>query len=335
MRKVLLVLVLIMVVSIGLAGATPPLKVALSNSFLGNSWRIEMIKIFNAYAKQLKAKGVIADYYSSSSADDAQSQINEIRNMISKGYNVILIDAASPTALAPVLDEAADQGVIVVSFDNVVYSDKTYSIAVDATAFATAQVNWLVKQLNGKGNIFLIRGRAGAHDDTVRCEAYFNVLKNYPDIKIIGDGYGGWDFGTTAQLMNDLLAANAGKKLDGILQQGMGEVAIVDALKQHNINPASVALTGEWTNGYFRVMIEDKLNAFCTGVPPYLSAMALDIALQVSKGVKVERHQLVPPPQIPAAEAKNWYQPTQPDEFVSAFTDAKNTWNLTLKDVTE
>jgi len=309
------------------------IKVALSNSFLGNSWRIEMIKIFEAYAKQLKEKGVIADYYASTSADDAQAQINDVRNMVANGYNVILIDAASPTALAPILEEAAAQGVTVVSFDNVVYSDNTYSIAVDGAEFAKGQAEWLVNELGGKGNIFLIRGRAGAHDDEVRCAAYFEVLDQYPDIKIIGDGYGGWDFGTTAQLMNDLLEANAGTQLDGILMQGMGEVAVVEALLQHEIDPATVPFTGEWTNGYFRVITEYGLNVYVTGVPPYLSAMALDIALDVIDGKDVERNQLLPPPVIAAEDAEKWYIPSQPDEFVSAYTDEANTWNLKLEDV--
>ncbi len=309
------------------------IKVALSNSFLGNSWRIEMIKIFEAYAKQLKAKGTIADYYSSTSADDAQAQINDVRNMIAKGYNVILIDASSPTALAPVLEEAAAQGVTVVSFDNIVKSDNTYSISVDGTAFATGQAEWLMKTIGGKGNIFLIKGRAGAHDDDVRVAAYRAVLAKYPDVKIIGEGFGGWDFGTTAQLMNDLLEANSGKKIDGILAEGMGEVAIDQALKQHKIDPATVPFTGEWTNGYFRIITEDKLNVYVTGVPPYLSAMAMDIALDVIAGKKVERNQLLPPPVIEAKDAAKWYVPSQPDEFVSAFTDAANTWNLKLEDV--
>jgi len=311
----------------------PEIKVALSNSFLGNSWRIEMIKIFEAYAKQLKDKGVIVDYYASTSNDDAQAQINDVRNMIANGYNVILIDAASPTALAPVLEEAAAQGIVVVSFDNVVYSDNTYSIAVDGAEFAKGQAEWLMNEIGGEGNIFLIRGRAGAHDDEVRCAAYDEVLAKYPDVKIIGDGYGGWDFGTTAQLMNDLLEANAGTKLDGILMQGMGEVAVVEALIQHGFDPATVPFTGEWTNGYFRVITEHDLNVYVTGVPPYLSAMALDIALDVIAGKEVERNQLLPPPVIAAEDAEKWYIPTQPDEFVSAFTDEANTWNLKLEDV--
>ncbi|WP_434309687.1 substrate-binding domain-containing protein [Hominifimenecus sp. rT4P-3] len=316
------------------AGDAKDLKVALSNSILTNAWRIQMVKIFETYCEQLKEQGVVSEYYATSSGDDAQAQINEIRNLIAEEYDIILVDCAS-SALQPVLEEAADQGIVVVSFDNIVQTDTTYSIAVDATAFATNQAKWLCEQLGGKGNILLVRGKAGAHDDTVRCAAYEEVLKQYPDIKVVGDGYGEWDFGTTAQLMNDLLAKNEGTQIDGVLQQGMGEAAIVAALEQHGYDPAKVPITGEWTNGYFRVTMEKNLNAFITGVPSYLSAMAMDVALDVVNGKDVERDQLLAPPVIEAKDAEKWYQPSQSDEFMPAYTNEENSWNIQLEDVLE
>jgi len=313
-------------------GEAQGLKVALSNSILTNAWRIQMIKIFETYCEQLKEQGIVSEYYATSSGDDAQAQINEIKNLIAEEYDIILVDCAS-SALTPVLQEAAEQGIIVVTFDNIVETEETYSIAVDGTAFATNQARWLCEQLGGEGNILMVRGKAGAHDDTVRCAAYEAVLAEYPGIKVVGDGYGEWDFGTTASLMNDLLSANEGTKIAGVLQQGMGEAAIVDALIQHSYDPADVAITGEWTNGYFRVVMEYNLNAFITGVPSYLSAMALDVALAVANGETVERNQLLDPPVIDAADAGKWYQSSQSDEFMPAFTDEKNTWNISLEDV--
>lgn len=316
------------------AGDAKDLKVAFSNSILTNAWRIQTVKIFETYCEQLKEQGVVSEYYATSSGDDAQAQVNEIRNLIAEEYDIILVNCAS-SALQPVLEEAADQGIVVVCFDNVVQTDTTYSIAVDATASATNQAKWLCEQLGGKGNILLIRGKAGAHDDTVRCAAYEEVLKQYPDIKIVGDGYGEWDFGTTAQLINDLLAKNEGTQIDGILQQGMGEAAIVAALEQHGYDPAKVPITGEWTNGYFRVTMEKNLNAFITGVPSYLVAMAMDVALDVVNGKDVERDQLLAPPVIEAKDAEKWYQPSQSDEFMPAYTNEENSWNIQLEDVLE
>jgi ribose transport system substrate-binding protein len=338
MKKIIMLMVfLVVIAALAMAGGkgeeAKGVKIALSNSILSNSWRTQMVKIFEAYCENLKDEGIVSEYYATSTGNsDANDQVNEVRNLIAAGYDIIVIDCASD-ALSVVIKEAAAEGIIVVTFDNIVETDVSYSITVNATKFAIGQVEWLVNELGGKGKIFLIKGMDGASDDTRRNAAYMSVLKKYPDIKIIGEGNGNWDYGTTAELMNNLLAANGGKAPDGILMQGMGEVAVVEALINYGIDPASVPFTGEWTNGYFRVIMEHHLNCYVTGVPAYLSAMAVDIGLAVYNGEKVERNQVIDPPVIDAADAADWYYPDQPDEFVSAFTDADNTWNLTVEDM--
>lgn len=309
------------------------LKVALSNSFSGNAWRSQTLKIFDAYCAQLVEQGVISQYYASSAGDDAQNQINELRNMIAQGYDIILVNAADSNTLKPVLEEAAAEGIIVVSYDNRVEGDDLYTIGIDEYKYATQQAEWMCETLNGEGNIYLIRGLEGSYNDNIRYECWMNVIKEHPGIKVIAEGYGGWDAGTTSQLMNDFLAANPDVKVDGIIQQGHGEVAMVEALVQHGIDPSTVAMTGEYTNGFFRVITKYGINAFIEGLPCYLPAAALDIALKVAAGEEVELNSQFDPPVIDAADAGSLYQPSLPDTFMNGWTDDDNTWNLTLADV--
>ena len=189
-------------------GQATGVRVALSNSFSGNAWRSQTIKIFNSYCEQLEAEGVISEYYASSAGDDAQNQINELRNMISQGYDIILVNAADSNTLKPVLEEAAAEGIVVVSYDNRVEGEGLYTIGIDEVKYATQQAEWMCETLNGEGNIYLIRGLEGSYNDNIRYECWTEVLSQYPDIHVIAEGYGGWDAGTTSQLMNDLLAAN-------------------------------------------------------------------------------------------------------------------------------
>ena len=309
------------------------MKVALSNSFSGNAWRAQTIKIFEKYCSDLKDEGVISEFYASSAGDDAQNQINELRNMISQGYDIILVNAADSNALKPVLEEAADEGITVVSYDNRVEGDNLYTIGIDEEKYATQQAEWMCETLGGKGNIYLIRGLEGSYNDNIRYECWTKVLENYPDIHVIAEGYGGWDAGTTSQLMNDLLAANPDTEVNGIIQQGHGEVAMTEALVQHGIDPGTVAMTGEYTNGFFRGIKEYKINAFIEGLPCYLPAAALDVALAVVNGEDAEKDTIIDPPVIDAADADEWYHPELPDTFMNGWTDDDNTWNLTLEDV--
>ncbi len=317
----------------GAKDAKKSFKIALSNSYIGNSWRAEMVKIFEGYAKQKKASGEISEYYTSSSGNDPQAQINEIRNMMSKGYDAIIVNAASPTALAPVLNEAVDRGIVIVAFDNTVDSDKIYNVNTDQVEFGTKQAQWLADKIGGKGNILLLKGVEGTTVSRDRNLGYAAVLKKYPDIKILQEGFGKWDDAATAVEINNMLSAHANEPISGILQEGGGENAIFDALKQHGLDPTKVALTGEMLNGFFKHMKEDNVPGIAVGQPPYLSAASIDVALKVLKGEKVEKTTLIPLPVASSDEVDKWYAPDQPDNFFVDWKDANNTYNLKLEEI--
>ncbi|PLT29401.1 sugar ABC transporter substrate-binding protein [Peribacillus deserti] len=308
-------------------------KVALSNSFTGNSWRSQMVKIFEAYAQKQKEAGKISEFFSSSSGNDPQAQINEIRNMISKGYDAIVVNAASPTALAPVLNEAVDRGIVVVAFDNTVDSNKVYNVNTDQVEFGRLQAEWLVEQMGGKGNILLIKGVEGIQIDKDRDKGHREVLAKYPDIKILQEGFGNYDDATTSVVINNMLSAHKSKGIDGILTQGGGENAIVEALKQNKIDPASIPLTGEMLNGLFKHMKESNVKAFATGQPPYLSASALDVALKVLDGEKVDKKTIIPLPTADNNDVDKWYAPGQPDNFYVDWTNPENSFGLKIEDI--
>ena len=101
-----------------------PYKIALSNSYIGNTWRTEMVQIAKAYTERPEVKGDIASFQASSSGNEVNAQIAQINQMILSGVDAIILNAASPTGLNSVIDQAVDAGILVVSFDNVVTTDK-------------------------------------------------------------------------------------------------------------------------------------------------------------------------------------------------------------------
>lgn len=308
-------------------------RIALSNSYVGNSWRAESVKIFEAYANQMKEEGIISEFYSSSAGNDPQAQINEIRNMMSEGYDAILVNAASPTALAPVLNEAADRGIVVVAYDNTVDSDRIYNVNTDQVEFGRIQAKWLMEQIGGKGNILLIKGVEGTTVSRDRNQGYQEVLKDYPDVKILQEGYGKWDDAATAVVINNMLSATKDKNIVGILNEGGGENAIVEALNKRNIDPASIPITGEMLNGFFRHMKESGVKGIAVGQPPYLSAAAIDVAIKALKGEQVEKTTLIDLPVADYTEVEKWYAPDQPDNFFVDWTNPENTYNLKIEQI--
>jgi ribose transport system substrate-binding protein len=311
-------------------------KIALSNSLIGNAWRSQMVNTFDAYAKTLKENGVIAEYYSSSSGQDPEAQINEIRNMISQGYDAIIVDAASSTALAPICEEAVDRGIVVITFDNHVESNIVNILTTDQADMGAKQAEWLVKQMGGKGNILWIAGVEGTTTTTQREKGSMSVLKPYidkGDIKILARDFGKWDEASVSVVINNMLSAYKDQGINGILNEAQGEVAIYNALKEHNLDPSQTPYTGEGMNCVARLIVEENCNIFSLTSPPSHAAEALRVAVKILNGAKVPQRIVTPVPSMDKSNAASLYMKGESDSIILPWTDEGNTYQIKFEDI--
>ena len=139
-----------------LAADTATKKIALSNNFAGNSWRQAMLKSWDKVTKDALAKKVVAQAPSfTTSENQATEQAAQIQSMILQGFDAIVVNAASPTALNGAVKQACDAGIVVVSFDGIVTEPCAYRIAVDFKQLGAMQIEYFAKRgLKGNGTYF-------------------------------------------------------------------------------------------------------------------------------------------------------------------------------------
>ena len=133
MKKALVlgVLTAVLVTSTALA-ETSGKRIALSNNYAGNSWRQAMLTSWDTITKPAVEPGIVAAADAFTTAENqATEQAAQIQNLILQGYDAIVVNAASPTALNGAVKEACDAGIIVVSFDGIVTEPCAWRIAVD------------------------------------------------------------------------------------------------------------------------------------------------------------------------------------------------------------
>ena len=87
------------------AEAGKKLKIALSNSYIGNKWRIEMENVFKAALGMEPYKSEVEGTWFNS-GNDVSKQSQQISNLIAERVDAILIDAASPTGLNGIVTQA-------------------------------------------------------------------------------------------------------------------------------------------------------------------------------------------------------------------------------------
>ena len=108
-----------------------PYRVALANGFIGNTWRIQMIKTAKAYAEQPEVKKQLKEFKVVSTGDDIAAQISAVNNFIDSGYDAVIVDAQNPTAFRSVVKRAQAAGVVLVAFDNTLDTDEAINVNVD------------------------------------------------------------------------------------------------------------------------------------------------------------------------------------------------------------
>jgi ribose transport system substrate-binding protein len=189
-------------------------NIGLSNSYIGNVWRTQMIKMAQAYAELPENQPYISEFQVSTVDRNDAEQIAAIENMISNGAQALVIIANTPSALVPVVQQARADGIVVVSFDSVVQADPPdpsldlgITVNEDQVEMGRLWAQFLVDEIGDSGKILMVNGVAGTGVDTERRQGAAEVFGQYPNIEIV-EVVGNWDPGQAQTATASALAAN-------------------------------------------------------------------------------------------------------------------------------
>jgi ribose transport system substrate-binding protein len=191
-RLVVLTSLTVLLTSTAMA-ETAAKRIALSNNYAGNSWRQAMLESWETITKPAVEAGIVAAADAFTTAENqATEQAAQIQNMILEGYDAIVVNAASPTALNGAVKEACDAGITVVSFDGIVTEPCAWRIAVDFKQMGKDQLVYLAEKLPDGGKLLEIRGLAGVFvDDEISAGIHEGVAEN-TQFEIVGSVHGDW-----------------------------------------------------------------------------------------------------------------------------------------------
>jgi ribose transport system substrate-binding protein len=306
------------------APAAQKFKIALSNSFIGNKWRIEMENLFKGACQMPPYKNQV-DCSVYNSGNDVSKQTQQISNLVSQGVDAIVINAASPTGLNGIIAQACGRGILVVSYDNVVTAPCALKVNTDQLKFGQQLAQELVTRLHGKGNVIMVTGVAGTYADQQRNKGADSVWKKNPGIKVVARYTGMWDSSTAQR--NTAAQLPSLPKVDGIWVQGGSDgvlKAFIDA-KRTPLPPTA----GEAENGFRKFMLpKGYLGQHVTGIsigqPPFLVLASLELARQVLAKERPKGNIEIPFPAVTEKTVKLGHTvfPDLPDSFFTDFTDS-------------
>jgi ribose transport system substrate-binding protein len=297
------------------ATAAEKYKVFLSMSYVGNDWQTEAANMVKAMAATPGLKDKV-DLEVQVAGTDAQKQIQQINSMVQAGAKAIVIYPISPTALNRAIKNACSKGVIVAAYDGEVTEPCAHNVTIDQKQAGTVTAEWLVKTINGKGNIVLINGVPGTSVDRARTDAAKAVFAKYPGIKVVAEGTGMWSQATAKTELSKILATNSWDKIDGLwMQVGCFTAASMQleaGIADDKVKPCA----GESSNGHRVQMLPPGTvkgdgsyrsigyRSISYGSPPYSGALALKMAVGKLEGKEFPAHVTLKLPLVLTAESR-------------------------------
>lgn len=223
---------------------------------------------------------------------DANTQIDHVRSIISQGFDALTIQAVDNAALAPVVGEAADAGIIVVDHygfaDELGISDKIYKVLFGQKESGVMQAEEYIKLCGEEGKVAIIAGLTGADNAMQRTAGFMEVFDKYEGIEVVATEYCDWDTQKAQTAAENILTANPDLKAFIVQDDGMSKGvwnAIEAAGKQETCKIASQGFY-DYSIDYLK---EDKFLFTITYPAGFFSRDAMDVIKAVVDGESPER----------------------------------------------
>lgn len=274
-------------------------KITLGFSQLGaeSEWRNANTESIKSAAQE---EGINLEF--SNALQIQENQIKAIRCFIAQKVDVIAFSPVVETGWDSVLQEAKDAHIPVIITDRKIYTKDTslYITLIGSDFYEEGKRagEWLVnemKDIHDNINIVEINGTIGSSPTIEREEGFRDVIKNYPNMKIIITKNGDYMRSSGKEVMEGILSTEK-RKIDVVFAQN-DDMALgaIEAVEEAGIVPGKdikfISVDAERDG--FLAMIDGKLNC-SVECNPLLGKQLMSTVKEIVDGKTVPKKIVIP-----------------------------------------
>lgn len=194
--------------------ALADIRIGVSIAQVDDVFLAQMRDYMSAHAKELP--GVTLQF--EDAQGDVVRQLNQVQNFTAQGMDAIIVNAVDTAATAK-MTVNAQQAKIPLVYVNRRPEFKEVPAGVgyvgsDEIKAGEIQMRYLAEQMGGKGNLAIMLGLLSNNATHNRTQGVKNVLKDYPNIKIVEEQSAEWQRSKAIDLMNNWIVS--GTKIDAV-----------------------------------------------------------------------------------------------------------------------
>lgn len=283
------------------AFAQNKIKVGFSQGTMNHPWRVAMVEGNKKYAAEHypDVELIVTD-----GNNDASKQVSDVESLLAQGIQVLMISPLTEQALTPVVRQAMESGVKVVTMDRKVNTKVTAHVGGENLPLGAGAGEFLAKKLNGKGNIIELQGTAGASATVDRNKGFAEAIAKHPDMKVVASQNCDYTRDKAVKFMEDMVQRFGPGEIQAVYahndEMALGAIQVLEAAGRLN-EVAVVGIDGQETA--FQAIDQGKLAA--TFVYPFVAPEGIEYAYKAAKGEPVPENVVLPTVSVTADNVKD------------------------------
>jgi len=265
------------------APAAEKIVIGFSQATMNSTWRVAMLEGNKKYAAEHypDVELVITD-----GQNQASQQISDVESLIKQGIKVLIISPVQAEPLTPIVQQVMQANIPVVTLDREVNTKVTCRIGAENRPIGVEAGKFIIKKLNGTGNVVEIEGTVGASATIGRHDGFRDAIRVAPGIRVVADQFCDYLRDPAIKFVEETLKRFGPGQIQAIYahndQMALGAIEAVEAAGRLK-EIAIVGIDGE--NSAFQAIKDGKLAA--TFTYPFCAPEGIQYAYNLAIGEQV------------------------------------------------
>ncbi|MFC4599493.1 substrate-binding domain-containing protein [Cohnella hongkongensis] len=272
------------------AAATKQAPIRLGFTVLGSFEFTDMIKI------KLEAEAALREnieLFSYEGNVDAEQQIADVKDMIAKKVDVIILNPLNAAKSNEAVQLAIGAGIPVVGINTIPDTDRltTYVGSNDIQA-GEIQMQYIAETLGGEGNIVIFKGLVEQSSQIQRARGILNVLDRYPNIRVLEEETANWSRTEAYELMKKWHAKH-GSKIGAVVSHNDGmALGALDYMEEAGLRIPIIGVDA--IPDALQAVKDGKMAATVFQDATGQAKMALNLAINIAQNGHVAKSYFIP-----------------------------------------
>ena len=241
-----------------------------------------------------KAKELGVELITVDAERSSLKQIEQVESFIAQKVDVIVMNPCEVEASSPAVTKALAAKIPIINVNSETTATPSAFVGSDDVESGRIAMKYIAEKLGGKGNVLMMHGYMGQAAQIKREQGAREILKQYPNLKLLAHQTAEWDRAKSMALMENWIQSY-GKEINAVFAQndemGMGAVkALTDAGLKDKVIVVSIDAIPD----ALQAVKKGTLNATVFQNAQQQGAKAIETAVKIAKGEAYDKSVLIP-----------------------------------------